>query len=198
MDWNARYAEKDTPWDKDSPAPILKYLLENRKVIFQNVRHALAPGCGHGHDPYLLATNGVKVTGLDISELALQKARTLYQHTLLDWSQADIFNDLPVATYDMVWEHTCFCAIPPSTRDAYVENMANTLKPGGFLLGIFFIETGMAADEGPPFKASVETIKSHFLKHFQLEYKQVPPVYYSGREGKEHLMLFRRLNTCLD
>ena len=198
MDWNTRYAEKETPWDKNGPAPALAHLLEYKKVIFQNVNRALAPGCGHGHDAYLLASHGIMTTGLDISELALEQAKKLYQHDLLDWSQADIFEDLPGAAYDMVWEHTCFCAIPLSTRDAYVESMAKTLKPGGFLLGVFFIETDMPEGEGPPFKASVETIKSHFLKHFQLEYQQTPPAYYPGREEKEHLMLFRRLSSCLD
>lgn len=198
MDWNQRYINQDTPWDKGSPAPILTHLLKQRPTLFQSTSTALTPGCGTGHDAYQLAKHGIKTTGADISQTALTSAKALYSHPNLNWLKADLFNDLPKAHFDMVWEHTCFCAIPIESRDQYVEAMANTLKPGGFLLGIFFIETDLPTNQGPPFKASIDTIKSHFLKHFQLEYQLTPPVSYPGRENKEHLILFRRLHCCLD
>lgn len=198
MDWDQRYLNEDTPWDKGSAAPVLKHLLSERPVLFQNTSTALVPGCGIGHDAFLLANHGITTTGADISTTALQAAKDTHRHENLEWLQADLFNELPEASFDMVWEHTCFCAIPLDSRDAYVQAMADTIKPGGFLLGIFFIETDMPLDQGPPFKASIDTIKQHFFKHFNLEYQIAPTTSYPGREGKEHLMLFRRLNSCLD
>ena len=198
MDWDLRYKNKDTPWDKGRPAPLLQELLEKRKVLFDNVHHALVPGCGAGYDSYLLAQHGIRTTGLDISERAITKAAKLHQHELLDWNVGDLFTGLNQAQYDMVWEHTCFCAISPDTRDAYVASMAHTLKPHGFLLGIFFIATEPICDQGPPYKTSIDIIKSHFFKHFTLEYQLTPEVHYPDRIGQEQLMLFRRLDCCLD
>lgn len=198
MDWEQLYIDNHTPWDKNAPAPILAELLEKRRAIFNRVENALVPGCGTGHDCSLLASHGIKNTGFDISSSALAEAEANYPNELITWQQGDLFCDLPEQAYDMVWEHTCYCALDPKLRAEYVENMANTLKVRGFLLGIFFIDTGMAENEGPPFRTSVSSLKEHFLKHFSLEYEMKPEVAYQGREGCEHLMLWRRLDTCLD
>lgn len=193
MDWQKRYIENDTPWDKNQAAPELVHRIHSESHLFNKVEKALVPGCGLGHDAFVLAEAGMNTIGFDISELALEQAAQRYQHAKLDWQHGDLFSDLADAEFDMVWEHTCFCAIPLEMRDAYVECMANTLKPGGFLLGVFFIETDLPEGEGPPFKASIEEIKTHFFNRFSLEYQATPDHHYSGREGKEQLMLFRRL-----
>ena len=54
--------------------------------------------------------------------------------------------------FDGVWEYTCFCAIDPARRDAYVRTIATILKPGGWLLACFFPMRRVAA--GPPFPVS--------------------------------------------
>ena len=54
--------------------------------------------------------------------------------------------------FDGVWEYTCFCAIDPARRDAYVRTIAAILKPGGWLLACFFPMRRVAA--GPPFPVS--------------------------------------------
>jgi len=195
MDWDLRYQEHDTPWDKGDVAPILLQLLEERPALFQSSMQALVPGCGSGYDAFALAKHGIQTTGFDISTTALTFAAENFPHKNVTWQQGDIFCDLPDHKYDTIWEHTCFCAILPEQRDAYVQTMARTLKPKGFLIGVFFIETGMEEGKGPPFKASIDTIKQHFFSHFSLEYQLAPKVSYPGREGKEHLFLFRRLDN---
>jgi len=198
MNWDQRYIEDDTPWDKGSHAPILEWLLENKSVLFDNKKTAIAPGCGTGHDAFLLAQHGVPTVGFDISQTALDEAAKRYQHENLSWQVGDLFADLPSNHYDLIWEHTCYCAIHPSERDAYIEAMHNSLAHNGMLLGVFFLDTGRPDGEGPPYRTSLEELEDKFSSWFNLEWQLAPPVAYPGREDREHLMLWRRLPTCRD
>src|SRR5512134_995590 len=68
--WDARYAHRDTPWDKGMAHPALvrfvtAHPLEGRILV---------PGCGTGHDVRAIATPSNYPVGLDISERAIRTA----------------------------------------------------------------------------------------------------------------------------
>src|SRR5690606_37268345 len=50
--------------------------------------------------------------------------------------------------FDLVVENTCFCAIEPARRDDYVTAVAESLRPGGSLVGLFYAH---GTPGGPPF-----------------------------------------------
>lgn len=192
MKWEQRYRDRDIPWDKGESAPVLRWFLEQEKGRIPGGSRVLVPGCGRGHDACLLAGSGFFTTGLDLSPTAIEQAGDLYTHPGLQWRIGDLFRDLPEERFDAVWEHTCYCAIPPPRRPDYVQAMHRTLKPGGKLLGIFLLESGGDPDDGPPFGTTVEEITKIFQSVFILEAEWVPPIGFPGREGREHLMLWRR------
>lgn len=202
MDWQQRYIVGDTPWDKGQAAPALVKLLAERPYLFQGKREILVPGCGKGYDAVSLAEAGLRVTGVDIAQIAIDAAQLAIPVSLesvLRYACEDLFA-LPesfVGVFDMVWEHTCFCAISPADRAAYVRAMWHSLKPGGCVLGVFFTNPEMEpGEEGPPFKASRDEIREIFGELFSLEWEWIPDVFYSGREGRERVMLLRRLSVC--
>ena len=99
---------------------------------------------------------------------------------------ADLF-DLPAKfdhQFDWVFEHTCFCAIDPSQREAYVEAIVRLLKPGGKLLAIFFINPDHD-EEGPPYGVSTTELEEFFGKDFAVEREWVPARTHPGREQRE-------------
>ncbi|HEX8953476.1 MAG TPA: methyltransferase domain-containing protein, partial [Polyangia bacterium] len=71
-DWNARYAEGDLPWDTGVPDGHLVATV-GAGVITPG--RALEVGCGTGTDVLWLAAQGFDVTGVDVSSLAIDKAR---------------------------------------------------------------------------------------------------------------------------
>jgi SAM-dependent methyltransferase len=107
----------------------------------------------------------------------------------------DLFN-LPVemrGAFDWVWEHTCFCAIDPSQRPAYVDAVASALKPGGHLLAVFYLDPGNEGpDEGPPFEVSIPELNRLFDARFDLVDEWLPQRTYPGREGREWMRVMRR------
>lgn len=76
----------------------------------------------------------------------------------LHWLQQDLFDPDALAaaglgpgSLDGALEHTCFCAIDPGQRLAYIQQLRRLLAPGGWLLGLFWCH-GRAG--GPPQGAS--------------------------------------------
>lgn len=190
-DWEAQYQKGETPWDKGAPSPGLLDFLAREAMPGR----VLAPGCGAGHDVRAIAPHAAEVVGLDIAPSAVALARRFPPAGGEDYALADLFA-LPAAmrgSFDWVWEHTCFCAIDPAMRPAYVAAVAGALKPEGKLLAIFYLNPGNDhPDEGPPFEVSIATLDALFLPHFSLQREWLPARAYPGREGREWMRLMTR------
>ncbi|MGJ8675919.1 MAG: methyltransferase domain-containing protein [Akkermansiaceae bacterium] len=192
MDWDKRYIDADTPWDKGAPAPILSKLVE--QGAFPHEVEILVPGCGFGHDVRALAAAGYSVTGMDISQHALDVAVNMAADAKGEMSfvLADLF-DPELATkkrYDALWEHTCYCAVEPEQRKDYIQAAHDLLKPGGLLLGVFF--TAAQRESGPPHMTDRDNLHQLFSKRFTLLWERAPEVYYPARENLEWLMCWQR------
>lgn len=190
VNWNERYLTGDTPWEKGAAAPVLDGLLESG--AFPRGSRVLVPGCGYGHDARRLAEAGCRVTGLDIAESAVKAARLFNAGVEgLEFVQGDLFDPALPGGYDLVWEHTCYCAIQPGQRADYVAAVHRLLVEKGRLLGVFFIDTELPPGEGPPFETTVEEVKERFGGGFRLVGEKAPDAAYPGREGREWLMEWR-------
>lgn len=190
MDWNRRYLEGDTPWDKGNAHPAL-HTVPSCGALSGRV---LVPGCGTGHDVRALAAQGLDVTGLDLAPLALHRARIFPIVGRERYVEGDLF-DLPEDFYgyfDGVFEHTCFCAIDPARRTAYVDAVASALKPGGRLLAIFFTDPDNGG-EGPPFACTVGELDDLFGRKFRLLLEHGEVATFTEREGRELLRLYQRV-----
>lgn len=196
MDWQERYESGDTPWDKGDAAPAISQFLAEKPFLFSENSRIAVPGCGVGHDSMLLAENGCSVLGLDIAPLAVSRARELAPRWLdLEYQVVDLLGyDGPLSgCFELIWEHTCYCALPLHERSRYVKSMWNLLKQDGYLAGVFFIDPTADPTEGPPFMSSMGSVESVFREQFELVWSAVPNSSYAGREGKELLMLFKRV-----
>jgi SAM-dependent methyltransferase len=193
MDWQERYLNADTPWDKGAPAPSLAPLIEQNPEIFKGKR-VFVPGCGIGYDAKELAKNGLDVVAGDIAPIAIARANEDNPNRV-DFRELDIFKipESLLGSFDLVWEHTCFCALEPKLRADYVAAMWKLLKPNGIVLGVFFTNPDVTPNEGPPYKTSSEELREIFSSHFALEWLAEPKAFYPGREGREHLILFKKL-----
>ena len=190
MDWNRRYAENDTPWDKGGAHPVLRDMLVHGALRGR----ILVPGCGTGHDVRELARLGLSVTGLDIAPLALERAREHDKVSDETYELGDFFALPPGAqgSFDGLFEHTCFCAIDPARRADYVRAAAAALKPGGRLLAVFFTDPDNDG-EGPPHGCTREELDGLFGRDFRLleEHREIPT--FPERHGQELLRLYQRV-----
>lgn len=185
-DWNQAYQENFTPWDKGLPSPPLVEWLASHTLAGR----VLVPGCGVGHDVAHLVSRGIDAHGLDIAPAAVARAKERYPQLADRFVCSDLFEFQ--GQYDAIVEHTCLCALPPEWRTKYREAVASLLKPGGLLVGVFFINPEMDPGEsGPPFGISPEELAALFAPRFQVLESEVPAAAFPGREGRECLRVLQ-------
>jgi SAM-dependent methyltransferase len=191
-DWDERYRKGEVFWDKGAPAPAMKQYLERHTVRGR----ALVPGCGRGHEVALAVEHGLDATGLDISPTAMVEARAQYPQLAERFVTGSLF-DSPQemrGAYDVVLEHTCMSALPPALRDDYRRGIDLTLRRGGLLIGVWFINPALdPGNEGPPFPFSVADLTALFARGYEIVDDYVPEVAFAGREHRERVRVLRRL-----
>lgn len=138
--WTRIYKEEENPgWNLGEPAEALKDMLPRLKPARSRV---LVLGCGEGHDAAFFAKSGHIVTAVDFSPEAIERAKKLYGDLPgLKFVEADVFNlprDFDQA-FDIVFEHTCYCAVNPAKRQDLVKVWNRVLIKGGHLMGVFFV-----------------------------------------------------------
>lgn len=191
-DWESQYQKGETPWDKGAPSPGLIDWLSTARPEGP----VLVPGCGTGHDVRALAATGVEVIGIDIAPSAVRAAAAHPRVGRERYEVADLFALPPRLrnAFALVWEHTCFCAIEPAQRPAYVEAVHGALQAGGQFLAVFYLDPGNdSPDEGPPFEVSLAELDRLFAPRFELTREWLPQHTYPNREGREWMRLLRRL-----
>jgi SAM-dependent methyltransferase len=192
-DWQSAYQKRETPWEKGKPHPALLDFLAEHGPLSGAI---FVPGCGSGHDVRALSTPENHVLGVDLAPFAIEKARSFPKVGNEDYQLADLFalpEDLH-ARFDVIFEHTCFCAIDPKRRQDYVDAIVRLMKPGALLLAVFFLNPDLdEGAEGPPFGVSREELDAFFGRFFAVEREWVPEHTHSGREGRELVQVLGRL-----
>ncbi len=130
----------------------------------------------------------MRTVGLDYSTLALSGSprAPLVSHVAGDVRR------LPFRTgsVETVLEHTCYCAIDPSDRRAYEDEVARVLRPGGRIYGLFFEP---AQPGNPPFRTTEDDVRRGFSRAFAIERLERPEDSHPNRAGREWLALLRRI-----
>ena len=185
--WNDRYLRGEDGWELGTPAPPLARILKDSPP---SVGRAAVPGCGRGHDVAAFLQHGFDAVGFDFSDRAVAEAARLGRPVL----QRDIFSlDREFSkSFDVVWEYTCYCAIHPSRRRDYIAILAEILKPGGLLIGLFYpLKPGT---EGPPFPVDRSELETLLVPDFHIESAAIPQDSVDRRKGLELLLHARRLS----
>jgi SAM-dependent methyltransferase len=179
--WDQRYASDRTPWDFGGVPTDLQNFL--KQITPPRV---LIPGCGSGHEIKAFIAAGYDVTALDISSVAVDRAKKLVGPALAHCVElGDFFtHPLAVESFDLIYERTFLCALTPDRREAYRDRCATLLKPSGALSGYFYYQA-TAPDAGPPFGFAWGEADELFSRYFILT-KDVPvndslPL-FAGRE----------------
>jgi len=168
--WNNRYESGQTPWDFGGvPAALQEFLKRHPKG-----GRVLIPGCGSGYEVEAFARAGYDVIAIDLSPVAVSRARQRVGPALGGRIfEGDFFKaNLDPASFDVVYERSFLCALRPELRESYRDRMARVLKPGGALVGFFYYQK-TDPEDGPPFGLAWGESDQLLARHFLLV-KDVP------------------------
>jgi len=131
--WEDRYGQPGRAWSGRPNAALVA------EATALTPGRALDVGSGEGGDALWLAARGWQVTGVDISQNALDKAAALAREredvdpARLTWQQADLTGWSPTRTsFDLVTAH--FMHLPLVDRERLFPALADAVAPGGTLL----------------------------------------------------------------
>jgi len=188
--WNRIYEEEGRPgWDMNGATPLVSEVLALARPLGLSAKAPIVvPGCGYGHDAVALADAGFQVTGLDFAPLAVNGARERYGERVV-WRQEDWFTPR-LGPWHGIFDHTCFAAMDPDRRPAYVAACAEHLEPGGFwMLAAFHDVNGRP---GPPHAISADELRKLAEVRFELLHLDHARGSHPRRAGRELLMVARK------
>ena len=132
-EWDARYSEHDgAMW---SGRPNGRLVAE---VADLTPGWALDVGCGEGADAIWLARCGWTVTAIEISDVAVRRARAAADlaGAAVEWVCADALQTaFPPRSFDLVSMQ--YPALPKAAGEAAVRRLLDTVLPGGLLLAVY-------------------------------------------------------------
>ena len=128
--WNRRYADRELVWTSDPN----RFLVAEAAAL--PAGRALDLACGEGRNAVWLAERGWRVTGVDFSEVGLEKARALAKArgVRAEWVAADLLAYTPEPqAFELVL--VFYLQVPAAERQPILRAAAGAVAPGGrFLL----------------------------------------------------------------
>lgn len=184
----------DTPDEGETEiATELESILKHYDVLSGS--SLLESGCGSGHISSFLAAKGYQTTLLDFSEIALQKAKELYEKNNLkgNFIHSDLFEISPqtVGTHDVVWnsgvlEHFdgwqiidamqkmaatakkfVIILVPNSISSSYLDFRKKALESGGWQWGLEILRDNL---KDLALFSGLEVVEERFVGKTHLKY----------------------------
>ena len=157
--WNESYASGEPlPWDTGTPDPLLADIIDSRAVA---PGRTLEIGCGTGTNAIFLAQHGFNVLGVDISAIAVDKARTK-AHGRCRFEVVDFLADAPPGgPFEFVFDRGCFHVFDDeSERARFAQQVAAQLVEHGLWLSLIGSTEGPPRDEGPPRRSARDVMNA--------------------------------------
>ena len=144
-DWDHRYAGSEQVWTARPNRFLVAEAAELRPG------RALDLACGEGRNAVWLAEQGWRVTGVDFSEAALEKARRLAKARGVtgEWVAADLTDYRPEPhAYELVI--VFYLQLPESSRRRIIRAAADAVAPDGTLLLVAHDSSNLELGYGGP------------------------------------------------
>ena len=129
--WDTRYAEHDRIWSGNPNALLI------REASDLEPGRALELGCGEGADAIWLAERGWHVTGVDISQIALDRAAEHASDATVadrvDFQRHVLGETFPAGEFDLITAFF-FHNFGEFRREEILRTAAAAIAPGGTLL----------------------------------------------------------------
>jgi cyclopropane fatty-acyl-phospholipid synthase-like methyltransferase len=168
------------PWNNESPPPCLVELINSEKI---KPCKAVDLGCGAGNYALFLATLGFEMTGIDISDSAINIARqsAADKNIKCDFITADLTGDISHIdkTFDFAYDYEVLHHICPQYRGKYIFNVLSLLNNNAGYFSVCFSEHDTAFGSKEKYRktplgtelyfSSENELKSLYEPYFKIE-----------------------------
>lgn len=153
------YRTGNTPWAHQHPDFNLVETIKNKNI---KPCKAFEPGCGLGVESIWLSRQGFEVTAMDVSELALEKAREMAGSvaTKVNWITMDIMKDsLPKEEFGFVFDRGFFHSFDTlEERQLVARKLASSMREHGLWISLMGNKDGVPVRTGPPLLTATDIV----------------------------------------
>jgi methyl halide transferase len=154
-----RYQSGTTPWELNRPDSHLIHVIEKEAV---KPCKALDIGCGTGSNAIWLSARGFKVTAMDFSPLAIEKAKEKARQEGADIKflvKDFLLEKKAEPVFEFIFDRGCFHSFDDKkARKTFAKNAAQYLKPDGLWFSILGNSDAPPRDEGPPMRSALDIV----------------------------------------
>jgi SAM-dependent methyltransferase len=184
--WDQQYRSARPPWETGRPSSELQRVLAAYRI---RPCRAIEFGCGTGQNAVWLAEQGFDVLGVDVSPLAIQRAR---EHPVRDGARvrflaADLLDFWQLGgPYDFFFDRGCYHSLHPFDADGYLRTLEQVLAPGA--VGLLLAGNADEPEEefvGPPVLEERE-LRTAFECLFDV--MALRPFRFDAVEGGKHYL----------
>lgn len=128
--WETSFIEKQTMWGFE---PSESAILAKDFFLEKKIKDILIPGIGYGRNAKVFIDNGINVTGIEISETAINLARQNGIHiNIYHGSVTDMPFDYKL--YDGIFCYALIHLLNSHERANFIKDCYSQLKPNGYMI----------------------------------------------------------------
>lgn len=194
--WHEKWAKKEIGFHEPKVNPFLVKHLESLNL--EEGARVFLPLCGKTKDIAWLLSQGYRVVGAELSELAIGElfeemgiapnierhdAISHYRAEGLDIFVGDIFalTALTLGQVDAIYDRAALVALPSQMRGPYTQHLRAITHKAPQLLICFEYQQDLLA--GPPFAIAEDEVRAHYASDYMLKIMQARPL-EGGLKGK--------------
>jgi len=129
--WEKSFIEKQEMWGFE---PAKSAILTNEFFLQKSVKNMLIPGIGYGRNAQIFRDNGITVTGIEISQTAIEMAKKHYGTDMIIYHGS--VTDMPYDKYqyDGIFCYALIHLLNSSEREKLIRDCYNQLSENGYMV----------------------------------------------------------------
>ena len=129
--WESIFKSNQEMWGLN---PTPSTLIAKDFFIEKGIKNILLPGFGYGRNAQVFIENGIKVTGIEISKTAIEKAQKHFgsDTKIYHGSVAEMpFDDIK---YEGIYSYSLIHLLDSEARKKLIQDCYNQLSDGGYMI----------------------------------------------------------------
>jgi len=129
--WESAFTDKQEMWGFE---PALSAILTRDLFVERSVKHVLIPGIGYGRNAQVFREAGIQVTGIEISQTAIDLARKHYGNEMVIYRGSVTDMPFDTGTYDGIFCYALIHLLDEDQREKLVRDCYNQLSGNGCMV----------------------------------------------------------------
>jgi SAM-dependent methyltransferase len=143
--WESSFKEKQTMWGFEPAASAITTMELFKKYRLNRI---LIAGFGYGRNAKIFTDNGIKVTGIEISETAIDLAKKHYGDNIKVYHGSVSSMPFDQESYDGIFCYGLIHLLSAEDRKKLINDCYNQLRPDGYMVFVAISKTDTKYGEG--------------------------------------------------